>query len=48
MAFGAGFKMNAFQIDAAYLVSTAQSNPLDQTLRLSLGFDIDGIKQLLR
>lgn len=48
MAFGAGFKMNAFQIDAAYLISTAQSNPLDQTLRLSLGFDVDGIKQLLR
>ncbi|HMM17825.1 MAG TPA: PorV/PorQ family protein, partial [Petrimonas sp.] len=48
IAFGAGFKMNAFQIDAAYLVSTAQSNPLDQTLRLSLGFDIDGVKQLLR
>lgn len=48
IAFGAGFKMSALQIDAAYLVSTAQSNPLDQTLRLSLGFDIDGIKQLLR
>ncbi|MPM25638.1 hypothetical protein SDC9_72135 [bioreactor metagenome] len=48
IAFGAGFKMSTFQIDAAYLVSTAQSNPLDQTLRLSLGFDIDGIRQLLR
>ncbi len=47
-AFGAGFKMDAFQIDAAYLVSTAQSNPLDQTLRLSLGFDIDGIRNLMR
>lgn len=48
VAFGAGFRMSAFQIDAAYLVSTAQSNPLDQTLRLSLGFDIDGIRQLMR
>ncbi|MEA5064210.1 MAG: type IX secretion system outer membrane channel protein PorV [Petrimonas sp.] len=48
IAFGAGFRMSAFQIDAAYLVSMAQSNPLDQTLRLSLGFDIDGIRQLLR
>ena len=47
-AFGAGFRMPAFQIDAAYLVSTAQSNPLDQTLRLSLGFNIEGIRQLLR
>lgn len=48
LAFGAGFKMSSFQIDAAYLISTAQSNPLDQTLRLSLGFDIDGIRQLMR
>lgn len=48
IAFGAGFKMSSFQIDAAYLISTAQSNPLDQTLRLSLGFDIDGVRQLMR
>ena len=46
--FGAGFRMRGFQIDAAYLVSTAQSNPLDQTLRVSLGFDIDGLRQLMR
>ena len=46
--FGAGFRMKAFQVDAAYLISTAQSNPLDQTLRLSLGFDIEGIRNLLR
>lgn len=48
VAFGAGFKYSGFQIDAAYLVSTAQSNPLDQTLRLSLGFDIDGLRSLMR
>ena len=47
-SFGAGFRMSSFQVDAAYLISTAQSNPLDQTLRLSLGFNIDGIRQLLR
>lgn len=46
--FGAGFRMQAFQIDAAYLISTAQSNPLDQTLRVSLGFNIDGLRQLMR
>ena len=40
MAFGAGFKFNMFQLDAAYMVSTATNNPLDQTLRLSLAFDI--------
>ncbi|MEG1685889.1 MAG: type IX secretion system outer membrane channel protein PorV, partial [Bacteroides sp.] len=27
---GAGFKMSVFSLDAAYLISTAQSNPLDQ------------------
>lgn len=40
MAFGAGFKFHMFQLDAAYMVSTASRNPLDQTLRLSLAFDI--------
>lgn len=46
--FGAGFRMKAFQVDAAYLISTAQTNPLDQTLRLSLGFDIEEIRNLLQ
>lgn len=45
--FGAGFTLNVFQLDAAYLVSTSQSNPLDQTLRFSLSFDMDGLKNLL-
>lgn len=45
-SFGAGFKMSVFSLDAAYLVSTAQSNPLDQTLRFTLGFDLDGIKDI--
>lgn len=43
---GAGFKMNVFQLDAAYLISTVQSNPLDQTLRFTLSFDMDGLKGL--
>lgn len=47
VTFGAGFRTKSFQIDAAYLVSTAQSNPLDQTLRLSLGFDIEGLRNLM-
>ena len=38
--------LSVFSLDAAYLVSTAQSNPLDQTLRFTLGFDLDGIKDL--
>lgn len=44
---GAGFHMNVFSLDAAYLISTAQSNPLDQTLRFTLSFDMDGIKQIM-
>lgn len=44
---GAGFSMSVFSLDAAYLISTAQSNPLDQTLRFSLAFDMDGLKDLI-
>lgn len=47
-SLGAGFRMSVFQLDAAYLVSTVQSNPLDQTLRFSLSFDMDGIRNLFR
>ncbi len=43
---GAGFKMSAFSLDAGYVISTAKSNPLDQTLRFSLTFDMDGLKDL--
>ena len=43
---GAGFKMNIFRIDASYLLSTIQSNPLDQTLRFTLAFDMDGLRNL--
>ena len=43
---GAGFRMNVFSLDASYVIATAASNPLDQTLRVSLGFDLDGIKDL--
>lgn len=45
---GAGFKMNVFSLDAAYVIATAKSNPLDQTLRFTLSFDMDGIKDLFR
>ena len=45
---GAGFKMSVFQLDAGYVVATAKSNPLDQTLRFSLSFDMDGIKDLFK
>ena len=45
---GAGFRMSVFSLDAAYLISAAQSNPLDQTLRFSLSFDMDGLRDLFR
>lgn len=43
---GAGFRMNVLAIDAGYVIATAPSNPLDQTLRVSLSFDMDGIRDL--
>ncbi len=43
---GAGFKMSVFSLDAGYVIATAKSNPLDQTLRFTLSFDMDGIKDL--
>jgi len=45
---GAGFRMNVFRLDAAYLISTVQSNPLDQTLRFTLSFDMDGLRGLFQ
>lgn len=45
---GAGFKMSVFSLDAGYVIATAKSNPLDQTLRFSLSFDLDGVKDLFR
>ena len=45
---GGGFRMSVFSLDVGYVISTAQSNPLDQTLRFTLAFDMDGIKDLFR
>lgn len=46
--FGAGFRMSAFSLDCGYVWATAKSNPFDQTLRFTLSFDMDGIKDLFR
>ena len=43
---GAGFKLNVFQLDAGYVIATSPSNPLNNTLRLSLSFDLFGLKAL--
>ena len=44
---GAGFHLSIFSLDVAYVIATAASNPLDQTLRFTLGFDLAGIKDLI-
>lgn len=46
-AFGAGFSLNVVKLDASYMLATAQSSPLDQTLRFTLTFDMDGLKDLI-
>ncbi len=43
---GAGFSLNVVRLDAAYMLATAQTSPLDQTLRFSLTFDMDGLRDL--
>ncbi len=45
---GAGFRMSAFTLDCGYVIATAKSNPLDQTLRFTLAFDMDGLKDLFK
>ncbi len=46
-AFGAGFSLNVLRLDASYMLASAQTSPLDQTLRFTLSFDMDGLKELL-
>ena len=41
---GAGIRYNVFGFDFAYLIPTTQRNPLENTLRFTLLFDFDGIK----
>ncbi len=45
--FGAGFSLNVLRLDASYMLATAQTSPLDQTLRFTLTFDMDGLKELI-
>lgn len=46
VTFGAGFKLNVFALDVAYVLSVTKNNPLDQTLRFTLGFNMNGLKVL--
>ncbi len=45
--FGAGFSLNVVRLDASYMLATAQTSPLDQTLRFSLTFDMDGLREII-
>lgn len=44
---GAGFKLSIVRLDVSYCIATASTNPLDQTMRFTLGFDLYGIKDLV-
>ncbi len=37
---GAGLKFNMFQLDASYIIPMVQNNPLANTMRFSLSFDL--------
>ena len=43
---GAGFALNVLRVDASYMMATSQTSPLDQTLRFTLTFDMDGLKEI--
>lgn len=45
-SLGAGFSLNVLRLDASYMIAAAQTSPLDQTLRFSLTFDMDGLKDI--
>ena len=47
LTFGAGFHLSIVALDVSYCVGLASSNPLDQTMRFTLGFDLAGIKDLV-
>lgn len=41
LTFGAGLKMNVFSLDFSYIFTLARTSPLENTLRFTLGFDLD-------
>ena len=47
ITFGAGFHLSIVTLDVSYCVGLASTNPLDQTMRFTLGFDLAGIKDLV-
>ncbi|HKJ41297.1 MAG TPA: type IX secretion system outer membrane channel protein PorV [Sunxiuqinia sp.] len=45
---GAGLKLNVFALDFSYLIPTERNNPLENTLRFSLSFDLESFRNQRR
>ncbi len=45
LTVGAGLKMNVFSLDFSYIYSLKKTSPLDNTLRFTLGFDLDDFQK---
>jgi hypothetical protein len=43
---GAGFRLSVFNLDFSYLIPLTQNNPLSNTLRFSLGFEFDSLRNV--
>lgn len=47
VTLGAGFALSIVRLDISYCIATASTNPLNNTMRFTLGFDLAGIKDLV-
>lgn len=47
VTFGAGFHLSIVMLDVSYCVGVASTNPLNNTMRFTLGFDLAGIQDLV-
>jgi hypothetical protein len=45
---GAGFRMHVFSLEISYLMTVTQNNPLAHTLRFSLSFDFNALRNVKR
>ncbi|HPS13041.1 MAG TPA: type IX secretion system outer membrane channel protein PorV, partial [Prolixibacteraceae bacterium] len=45
LTFGAGLKMNVFSLDFSYIYTLRKTSPLENTLRFTLGFDLDNFNK---
>jgi hypothetical protein len=43
---GVGFRLSVFTIDFSYLIPLTQNNPMAHTMRFSLGFEFDSLRNL--